>query len=289
MIVVFSIVAVVALISLYDYFNTRSWQQVTSNVRNNTVFEKRNRAYGAYTIRRDYNKRILIILLGMTGGASLLYAASRNKVVTEEVALPDPGGTFVYIEPKNEFKEEELILPETHPEMKMAEVIEFRELVVTDKEDLADLEDLADENKNTGNKKSDGEEDGFDILPPTKKHTIEPPVVEPPIIPTGPVIADEPAEYIGGRSAMMAFIQKNMHYPDVAYQAGIEGRCFLKFVVSKKGDISTVTVQRGVIDCPECDAEAVRVVKKMPLWKPGKTNGKPVDSYFNMPIGFALE
>ncbi len=288
MIIIFSIVAMVALISLYDYFNTRSWQQVTSNVRNNAVFEKRNRAYGAYTIRRDYNKRLLIILLGMTGGAGLLYAATNNNEITEELTTPSPVDWVICELPINEVKPEVPEEVETRSEMKMAEVIEFKEPVVTDKKDITDLKDLPDGTKNTGNEKSEGEEGDFDDLPPIKKKIIEPIVIEQPIN-TGPVIAQESAEYIGGRQAMLAFIKDNLHYPDDAQQIGIQGRCYLKFVVSKKGDISAVTVSRGVTDCPECDEEAVRVIKKMPLWKPGKTNGKPVDSYFNMPIGFVLE
>ena len=288
MIIIFSIVALVALISLYDYFNTRSWQQVTSNVRNNAVFEKRNRAYGAYTIRRDYNKRLLVILIGMTGGAGLLFATTRNNKITEEIKLPDSGGIIIYVEPKDEIKPEIPEEVETRSEMKMAEAIEFREPVVTDKKDITDLKDLADDTKNSGNKKREGEEDGFDDFPPIKKKIVEPLVIEEPIS-TGPVIAQEPAEYIGGRQAMLAFIKNNLNYPEYAQQTGIQGRCFLKFVVSKKGDISAVTVARGVTDCPECDEEAVRVIRKMPLWKAGKTNGKPVDSYFNMPIGFVLE
>lgn len=287
MIIIFSIVALVALISLYDYFNTRSWQQVTSNVRNNAVFEKRNRAYGAYTIRRDYNKRLLVILFGIMGGASLLYATTRKEKMTEEVVIPTV--VFdIYPPISDEVKPEIPEEVETRSEMKMAEAIEFREPVVTDKKDITDLKDLADDTKNSGNEKREGEEDGFDDFPPIKKKIVEPLVIEEPIS-TGPVIAQEPAEYIGGRQAMLAFIKNNLNYPEYAQQTGIQGRCFLKFVVSKKGDISAVTVARGVTDCPECDEEAVRVIRKMPLWKAGKTNGKPVDSYFNMPIGFVLE
>jgi len=65
MIVPIVIAVLVAGLSLYDYFTARRWQQVTSSIRNEMVFEHRNRAYGAYVLRRDYEKRLVIILFGI--------------------------------------------------------------------------------------------------------------------------------------------------------------------------------------------------------------------------------
>jgi protein TonB len=59
--------------------------------------------------------------------------------------------------------------------------------------------------------------------------------------------------------------------------------------VSKKGDISDVKVMRGVPDCTDCDKEAVRVVKNMPLWRPGRVKGKAVNSYYNLPVKFEVK
>src|SRR6218665_584279 len=70
------IVSVIIAFALYDYFSTKNWQLVTSSTRNDTVFENRNKKYGAYQIRRDYNRRMLLILLGLTGGVGGLYGAS---------------------------------------------------------------------------------------------------------------------------------------------------------------------------------------------------------------------
>jgi protein TonB len=77
-----------------------------------------------------------------------------------------------------------------------------------------------------------------------------------------------------------------MKYPEMALDAGIGGRVFLRFVVSETGNISNVKVQRGIPDCKECDEEAVRVVRSMPAWKPGKNNGKAVNQWYNLPIRF---
>jgi TonB family protein len=88
---------------------------------------------------------------------------------------------------------------------------------------------------------------------------------------------------------MMAYIQNNLVYPQVAIENGIQGKCYLKFVVSVDGSISQVTVVRGVVGCKECDNAALKVVKSMPAWKPGKNNGRSVASWFQLPINFTLE
>ena len=101
-------------------------------------------------------------------------------------------------------------------------------------------------------------------------------------------IVDEPAEFPGGTEAMRDYLKKNMMYPAIAKENGIQGKCYLRFVVNTDGSISDVRVLRGVTDCPECDKEATRVVKNMPRWKPGSVNGKDVKMYFTLPIAFKL-
>lgn len=102
-------------------------------------------------------------------------------------------------------------------------------------------------------------------------------------------IVDEPAEFPGGNAALRTYIQQHLVYPATAREKGIEGKCYVRFVVDREGRLSDIKVSRGVYDCPECDQEAIRLVQSMPNWKPGKTNGKAVDSYFNLPIRFGAE
>ena len=101
-------------------------------------------------------------------------------------------------------------------------------------------------------------------------------------------IVDEPAEFPGGMDAMRDYLKKNMMVPGIAKENGIQGKCYLRFVVNTDGSISDVRVLRGVTDCPECDKEATRVVKNMPRWKPGRMNGKDVKMYFILPLAFKL-
>ena len=93
-------------------------------------------------------------------------------------------------------------------------------------------------------------------------------------------------EYPGGVNAMYEFIQKNLKYPESAKEKGLEGRVYVQFVVEKDGSLNDITVLRGV--CDEIDAEAVRVVKAMPNWKPGINNGEPVRVQFTLPFKFQL-
>lgn len=99
-------------------------------------------------------------------------------------------------------------------------------------------------------------------------------------------IVDVPAEFPGGKAAMFKFLAENMQYP-----AGldIQGKCWLRFVVDEEGNISDIKVTRGIPDCPECDAESIRVVKLMPKFNPGLAGGKPVRVYYDLPINFRIQ
>ena len=97
---------------------------------------------------------------------------------------------------------------------------------------------------------------------------------------------EQPAEFPGGMAKLMSWLSSNIRYPEAAAQNDIQGRVIVKFVVEKDGSIGNVTVVKGVDK--DLDREAIRVVKKMPKWQPGKNNGVSVRSYFNLPVTFKL-
>ncbi len=99
-------------------------------------------------------------------------------------------------------------------------------------------------------------------------------------------VVEEPCQFPGGMGALMKFLSKNIVYPEIAQDNGIQGRVIVSFVVEKNGLPSQVKVVRGVD--PALDKEAVRVVKKMPAWKPGKQQGKAVRQRFTLPVQFRL-
>lgn len=100
------------------------------------------------------------------------------------------------------------------------------------------------------------------------------------------VFVEDNAGFPGGEKARLTFLRDNIKYPEMAKESGIQGTVHLTFVVEKDGSISNVKVMRGIGG--GCDSEAVRVIKKMPKWKPGKQRGRPVRVQFNMPIKFVL-
>ena len=100
-------------------------------------------------------------------------------------------------------------------------------------------------------------------------------------------IVEEMPMFPGGEQAMLDYVSKNVVYPEEAINKGIAGRVFVGFIVEKDGSVSEVKVLRGIGG--GCDEEAVRVVKSMPKWKPGKMKGKPVRVSYMMPIIFKLQ
>ncbi|MGF7140361.1 TonB family protein [Roseimarinus sediminis] len=101
------------------------------------------------------------------------------------------------------------------------------------------------------------------------------------------VIVEKMPEYPGGEKALRNFIRNEIIYPVSAARAGVQGRVYVSFVVQPDGSIDEVRVVRSVH--PLLDAEAVRVVKKMTGWKPGRQKGKPVKVKFTVPISFSLQ
>jgi TonB family protein len=100
------------------------------------------------------------------------------------------------------------------------------------------------------------------------------------------VVVEEMPLFPGGDSALLAFIGKNTKYPEDAKSNGIEGRVIIRFCITDTGTIDLVTVMKGVD--PSIDAEAIRVVKSLPKFTPGKQGGKPVNVWFMVPITFTL-
>ena len=94
-------------------------------------------------------------------------------------------------------------------------------------------------------------------------------------------------QFPGGEAAMMKYLSQNIQYPPSAAKNNVEGRVILQFVVEKDGQIGEVKIVRSVD--PELDAEAVRVIKTMPNFIPGRQDGKPVAVWYTIPISFKLQ
>ena len=100
-------------------------------------------------------------------------------------------------------------------------------------------------------------------------------------------VVEQMPEYPGGMMAMMEFLQDNMKYPADAEKQKVQGKVMVSFIVETDGSISDVKVMKNVF--PSLDAEAIRVVKAMPRWTPGKQKGKVVRVHFSLPITYRLK
>ena len=262
----------------------KNWNNLTLDERNEIVFEGRNQNYGAYELRSNYNKRVTYIIGGMLVFSIVLMGVKKfadrpkEEEVTETIKVEQ-----IDLTPPPPV-EEQPPPPPPPPPPPMVEMVKFTPPVIKDDAVEEEPQKLQEEVKetNVGTKDQEGEKDI--VAPPTE--------VSGPGAPAAPeifTIVEENAEFPGGLSEMAKFIQKNLQYPAMAREAGISGKCFLKFVVNENGDISNVEILKGVSGCPECDKEAIRVVKSMPKWKAAKMTGRSVKCYFNLPISFKIQ
>lgn len=100
-------------------------------------------------------------------------------------------------------------------------------------------------------------------------------------------VAENMPEFPGGTAELMKFLSKNIQYPSIAQENGVQGRVILQFVVNTDGSITDPVVLRSVD--PDLDKEAIRVIQAMPKWIPGKHHGKKVRVKFTLPIQFRLQ
>jgi len=101
---------------------------------------------------------------------------------------------------------------------------------------------------------------------------------------------DEEAEYPGGFAQIAQFISNNYNYPDIAREMGIQGKIYVRFTINTDGTVSDVSIEQKMVpSCPECDAEAIRIIRQLNGWSPAKVAGKKVPQYYILPIQLSLE
>ena len=117
----------------------------------------------------------------------------------------------------------------------------------------------------------------------------KPPQTSPPVPPPPKIISgyDEPPMFAGGESVLVKFLQSNMVYPKTAKEKGISGTVIINFCILETGIVDNLTIRESVD--PILDNEALRVVKLIPAWKPGKLKGAPVKVYYSVPVTFSLK
>lgn len=263
------------------------------------LFENRNKEYGAYELRRQYNKRVrnsviatasfaLIIIGGYLISKSLKGNEDVQKkkpviedIKLEDVKLPDDPKTPPPPPPPPAPP------PAVKPTVKFTPPVIKKDEEVPAEEEPPKVEEIKDQA--IGTKTVEGDPNGIDpgLLSDSKGTGV---VEAPPPPPKEQIFTfvENPPTFPGGEEALQKYLRKNVRYPHMASENGISGTVFVTFVVDSEGkikDVKTVGAKKG----GGLEEEAVRVVKGMPDWKPGKQNGRNVSVQFNLPIRFTLQ
>jgi protein TonB len=259
------------------------------------IFEGRNKEYGAYDLRKTYNKRMLRAILGMAIILVLLFAgymlsnlngdSNKKALIVDDVQLEDV---------KEEKKNEPPPPPPPKIEPPKVEMAKFTPpKIVPDKEvkpeeKPPEQEKLEDTKIGTVNQ--EGVKDEGITAPPVSdagKGVVEAPKDNEDYDKTFTKVEIE-SEFPGGAGAWLRYLNKNLRYPDDAVNNEIQGTVVVQFIVDKEGNVSDVQPISGP-DNGGLREEAVRVIKKSGKWTPAVQNGRQVKSYKKQPIVFKLE
>ena len=263
------------------------------------VFEGRNKAYGAYRLRKSTTKRNILAMVAVVILLIVAFIILTVKNFVDEqrakVARTQVAELTNYDQPKKkaEVKQKKV---EVEPERVVERVkssIKFTAPVIKKDEEVKPDEELKTQDELMSTKTAIGTFDvkgnddaNGEILkakeviaePEPPKHEEENKVFD---------IVEQQPLFPGAPAALMKYLSENTKYPVVAQENGVQGRVTVQFVVEKDGSISDVHVLRGVD--PSLDKEAVRVVKSMPRWTPGKQNGITVRVNYRVPVLFRLQ
>ena len=238
------------------------------------IFENRNKEYGAYDLRKRYDSTTSISILGGVAFCALLIAAFSFST---EKGKASEGPITVTIEMSNPIIPD-AVRPEIKPPTELAGAIKNLAPVVS--ADTSENLDTPLTNDELVRTTKDG-----DIKDTTVYEIPGDPFVPPEPEPF--IIVEEMPEYPGGIPELLKFIGENIYYPEDAISNNIQGRVILKFVVNTDGSIDRIQILRGIDS--SLDNEAIRVVKTLPRFRPGKQGGVPVPVWFQLPVLFRLE
>ena len=265
------------------------------------VFEGKNEAYGAYQIRKDTTHRnnlaMLFLLLGIAAIVGIFFAwgGIANAIAASDERNEGTEAIEMVVEEQEEAEEEEEIVYDIQPE---EEQVQQDQLMNSEKfTDYAMDDEAPQEVTKTQDEteKSDvaissvtfdqGSDEGQQVL---KQNEVVVEKVEQKEEETKVFeVVEQMPQFPGGDAALMQYLNSHIKYPVVAEENGIQGRVVCTFVVERNGSITDVRVIKSVD--PSLDKEAVRVLKSMPSWIPGKQNGSAVRVKYTVPVTFRLQ
>ena len=251
------------------------------------VFERRNKSYGAYELRKAYERHVNVAVAVAIGlcllflamptiirfikGAEPVVKTAPKKVRYTDLAPPPPIDKNIPPPPKIDIPPPvKTVIKFLPPKVTQEEVPE--------EEEMPTIEEIKE--TPTSNEDAVGEEVVFEAPP---AQVIEPDVPVEQVY----TIVEQMPEFPGGQDELMKYLSKKVKYPPLALRMGVEGTVYVAFVVTKEGTIDAVSVVKGI--SKECDEEAARVIGSMPAWKAGKQNGRAVPVKYTLPVRFKID
>lgn len=276
------------------------------------IFEGKNKEFGAYALRQASDRRHNLAVLYVIAGLALvlilawlygMYRAEKERAEKERVAellanIEQEQFEELTVEldlPEENQMEQEEEIPEPEVEEALAEDIlnteKFTEFLVQKDEDVKEEVKSADDVKDTstalGSTDFDQGTDDLNIVRVHKNEVIveekKPEPVEDKVFTS----VEQMPQFPGGDVALLKYISDHIKYPTIAMENNVQGKVVVQFVVTRDGSIGEVKVARG--KDPDLDKEAVRVVKTLPKFIPGKMNGQAVNVWYTLPINFKLQ
>jgi len=270
------------------------------------VFEGKNKEFGAYTLRagsvQRHSKAVIIVLAVLIPGLILLalfYKGVFGKPEEDQISIQtdieitqlDTEEIEEEIEEEEQFElppePEEIIAPE-----EVANEQQVTAILVTEDENYEEDKQVKNQDEVMENAALLGQIDVTEGVEDLNKTRIidqvvaeEKPVEEDKIY--NMAMVEQQPEFPGGTAALYKWLGDHINYPAIAAEEGVQGKVIVEFVVSKSGAVENVRVLRG--RHPALDKEAVRVVKAMPNWNPGRNNGQPVKVTYTLPVTFKLQ
>ena len=268
------------------------------------VFAQKNKEYGAYQLRKGTSGRnikalLILVIAALLVGGFLAWKVIEQKNAEERAAYMEAMELAKLQEQaKKREKKEEPIKPKVEPKKEIPVARETQKFTapVIKKDELVKEENQVKQMDKLDDKVAVGAEDKEGV----KDRTVEavrndiavaapppPPAPKPEVSNKVFDVVEEMPSFPGGNGALQSYLASNLKYPVVAQENGVQGRVTVGFVVERDGSVTDVKVVRSVD--PSLDREAVRVVKSMPKWTPGKQNGATVRVKYNVPVVFRLQ
>ena len=266
------------------------------------VFDDKNKEYGAYVLRQNSIKRhnqAMIAVVIMLAVIAIL-AVVVNTVIKSAEARPEDAIEQAMVEmataeePEEQPEEEQQRVEEQQPEEVLKEEIlntaKMTEIAVVEdeqvQEEIKSQDEMREDERAVG---TVNEDRGVDDIINAQEHKEAVVVEEKHEVEENHVFTsvEQMPAFPGGDAALLKYIAEHIRYPSAAQENGVQGRVVVQFVVTKTGDVGEVKVVRS--KDPDLDKEAVRVVKSLPKFIPGKMNGQAVNVWYTVPITFKLQ